>query len=1014
MRITAASPNQVAELEQMDRTTRIVLSTLCEQLSASTPELDFARLTKTVTSLLKVTTDTVIRTLCTQWIAQRTSSHGQSLDVDELSLMASLVKDPVRDIRVHSRVAFSTGLWNNVNKTSIMNAMVEHFANIFVTQPVLLASPGSFIAQDFTHKINGPILVMVDELIAVPPGLERLVQKYFKNSLSFKTISADCYLVLKKVLKRASKWERWDKTLNVLEKLFLRANKEENEDLAVQVLGQFVEFLAKGRHGQEYQASARLLEAICKRMIQQENSIYPQCLHLFSSLQELPQNVFLYYHLEISPFRIQHGGSRDASMEEFLQAHALNCVSNSDTSALTKHIESYCDQGLLISRRTVHELLKCLNNSGSDEGLWCCFLKMAELGYYFKQIELEQLFGNGRFSKKQLLPICVQACLKTIQNQSLPHTIAIRILEWAAEKVTMDSLNLTAALFEYEEDPKKLVERVVKVALKALSQAQGDPLRPTARNLLQQIVLKVTDLCHSIIEAVKEAVLGNVRISLAAQVGGSDGVKRRRESKLVQQGSLLAVVETDCGSDLELLLQLMICYPDQVTWKEINLLASKEGPSLLLTASSNEHLRKIHRLCFSIAAVLNQPELHIFFHIINVRFCEDPQESIQSLCHCVRESSEELCFHMRHLDAAQDILSSQSWAAEALLKAVEDTKRITHLDGVCNTIFVAWTRARSSQVQELCEKMLHGLTEKGWKLQSEGLQRQLTLLLRILGQRNLKIPADKILGSRASSAGSSASTDGGNGNEQIVEFQAEDIQKRIAQFLKHFKLDDLSDQVTFGFVLTKIYDGLEKIGRANFMKDLMEDCRCRSYELSFNESRFESFQRIQFFVENSPAGIMERDSAVGIARDAQVFSLGLALHKKLPEGDRNKCASFISASDLLTACKDNEAAASQFVQLLPAIQSYSQVYALIGKCSGRRPLWCEGYGRPRTYPQDLRQCEEESICRYFLGRVAYQKQGLDKHAELRCKLEQALRIILKNNILSLRHFEQMSYEEQSI
>ena len=671
-RINAPAKATQVELQHRSAVTRLVLTFLCETGTVSQAELpsfsetDAADVMKVVISILRASEDKVSRILCAWYIARK-ACHGQHLEVDDLMLMATLADDPVRDIRILARVAFSNGLYNHLDENVKMGMLVDHFATIFVTQPALLASLGSLIAEDFTYKINGNLIHMADAVM--PDVLERQYRKFMENSVSFKTMTVGCFLVLKEIFKKAPKWKRRDKSLKTLEKLFMRANKEDNENLAVQVLSASVGTLEEGHYGLEYRASEGLLETISRRMIGQKDAVYPQCLHLFSSLQEFPHEVFLYYHLEIAPLRIPHEGTSNSNMKKFLERHHLNCR-RSHVSHLARHIESYYEKGFLLSRRTVQQLIGCLSTFACNKKLWDCFLKMADVGHYFSEPELEVLFADTRFRGDEAeRPIWVDTCLKVVQNQNLPHAVSNRILMWAKGKLTTESLNLTASLFKYEEDPGKIVALVNGVALNAF---KNEKFQSQGRGLLQR-VLRVEDISVENVETFKNEVLGNstppmVHFTTSAAV----------------------ITQLDLNSNLELLLQLMIRYPDQVTWADLNKLASEEGPSLL-GGASKEILRKIHRL-WREAAVRNPkrtkgPEFHTFFHIIHVMFCDEPQDCIRSLCHYVRDKAgqankEQLHLQMHHLEGPQETLAHHPWAAQAVLEALDETKKVEHVNAL--------------------------------------------------------------------------------------------------------------------------------------------------------------------------------------------------------------------------------------------------------------------------------------------------------------------------------------------
>ena len=230
------------------------------------------------------------------------------------------------------------------------------------------------------------------------------------------------------------------------------------------------------------------------------------------------------------------------------------------------------------------------------------------------------------------------------------------------------------------------------------------------------------------------------------------------------------------------------------------------------------------------------------------------------------------------------------------------------------------------------------------------------------------------------------------------------------------KVEDLSDQVAFGLIMMKIYDGLLTAGKTHLMNHLLEEFEEIWKLVVLREISLETLQRIQYFVEKAP-GLKETETANGIVRDAQIYSLGLSLHETFPPEDSqelNICGSLVLASDLLAASQGDPAPIKFVIEPMPGIQSHGQISAFIKALSGQARLW-NRFGTELAGPFDnLGQMEEQILWKYFKYWLVYNSNDKEQQRMLHLQLEQALRRILKDKILTLRHLQCIGENEPNI
>ena len=167
---------------------RLALSILCEQpnlfLLDSTLSTNAA-----VLEVLEKSEDKACRILAAKYIAQVTADHEQSLEVEQLDFLTTLLEDPVQDVRVYSRGAFANGLWNNTNgQNELLDSMIQkYFPQMFATQPLLILTPGRLpvAAEDFTEKINGRLLDIVKDKAQIPLAFWDRVCKFIDYCANF-------------------------------------------------------------------------------------------------------------------------------------------------------------------------------------------------------------------------------------------------------------------------------------------------------------------------------------------------------------------------------------------------------------------------------------------------------------------------------------------------------------------------------------------------------------------------------------------------------------------------------------------------------------------------------------------------------------------------------------------------------------------------------------------------------------------------------------------------------------
>ena len=250
-----------------------ILQFLCSLLH---PAAFDAAMIKEVWDVLERSDKHAIRILCTRHISIAVSEHEQPLGNQVLEALAQLTEDNVRDVRVHSSVAFANGLLNNPNLHSDKR-MIELVAKVFAIHPVQLTIPGC-LPQDYTHIINGPLLLVIGKLSKIPRALVNRFCKFLGNLASSQTqptkyLRAMVQQIVKLLVKGLIKI--LPGTVESVEKLFLADNNaSKGEDYGSCLL----EFLSKCVELKlirwNYTASEKLLQKIAAKMKLEMSPIY--------------------------------------------------------------------------------------------------------------------------------------------------------------------------------------------------------------------------------------------------------------------------------------------------------------------------------------------------------------------------------------------------------------------------------------------------------------------------------------------------------------------------------------------------------------------------------------------------------------------------------------------------------------------------------------------------------------------------------------------------------------------
>ena len=776
---------------------QLTLSILCQHpdLTSSAAHTNAA-----VFGLLQNSPEKITRILSAKYLSFVSSNHGHRFQASELEFLAALGDDQVRDVRIHCRIAFANGLLNNKDNADLRDSMIAaYFPHMFATRPVILSAPGGPVAaEDFTHQINGPLLKLLKGAKNIPKAAKRALLKFVKSCAKVtQKDSLETRSDLRKALKLLTKSEPHLKgTVGVTEKIFLKAaNEYDDEKLAVRSIACLIKSIESGLH-EDYQASARLLSAISNRMIRKASSLYPQCLHVLSSIQELPQDIFNFYLLEMASFRISPEFLPEE--EAFLEYYGLAVHGSTPALAdLAYCIQEYYKDGAPVTIRTARSLLNCLSEQRVDEQglLWSSFTSMASASYFFTEKQQELLF---KVAPSQ------QACsawIKIIENQGLPPPSAFHNLLKAVQS-TMDlkeySLQLAHCIFAAtrEQSSDTIGEEMISIGLSTIQAASYDQSLSRKGRMLLMRVLDTYEISDRKVRALRRS-LENISDSLKTA-----GPLKKRPND-----------EAELVSYLELLLKLSRSHLQLVAWDDVNRMAAREG-TLLLDSQNEDHLRKIFKIWHDTATVLNVgfDASHVFFHLLFLQFGEEPPTLIQTLCHYLTEGASsgenvtgwlaklttktvtEDKFHLQmlHTHRFRVVLQQNYWACQKVLTAVKGTRKTgRHLEQLGDSIFVAWSRAQNIQVEQACEQMLRLLVKKGWRLKSEDLTDDARLLARIERNSNVTILMEHILAEGSTAPHVQCSKNDKNRKVTRREF----VNGTLGPAFAHFKVQDLATKI---------------------------------------------------------------------------------------------------------------------------------------------------------------------------------------------------------------------------
>ena len=918
LRASDTSQLVVQSLENRSRVIgQLALSILCKNpdLTSNTPHTNSA-----VIGVLDSSGEKATRILAAKYLSLVSSNHGQHFEAKHLKCLALLGDDEVRDVRIYCRVAFANGLLNNKDNAGLKDSMIAaYFPHMFATQPVILSAPGGpMAAEEFTHKINGPLLKLLKGAKNVSKAAQRAILKFVECcAKATRKDSVKTCFDLSEALKLLTKSDSNLKgTATVSERLFLKvANEYDDEVLAAESLACLIKSIEKGSHG-EYQASGRLLSTISNRMIRKSNSIYPQCLHVLSSIQELPQGIFNFYLLELASLRI----CPKLLPEErtFLQAHDLDVPRSAGAlSVIASSINEYYKWGVPVSNRTARALLDRLSEQFTEEQevLWNCFESMASAGYLFTEEQLALLF--------KVVPtqqVC-SAWIKVIQNQGLPSSVLQHVLNTlkSTKNLKGNSLELAHCIFAatQEQSSDMIGTIMISIGVNAIQTANyDDDLSRKGRRLLMR-VLETYEICDGRVRDLKhclQKISGKLKGAVPLREHGGDG------EELI--------------SYLQLLLKLTVSHPQLVTWEDVNRMATVEG-MVLLNSQLDDRLKKIFELWYETAKTQNIgfQDFHVFLLLLLLQFGEEPAVLIQSLCHyihrggatdannpsfvpkIIRGGTEDMLhLQMNHTHRFRVVLQENYWACQRVLEALEGTRKTgRHLENVGNSIFIAWSRAQNIQVGEACEEMLRVLVKKGWRLKSEELIDDARLLVRIEGNASLRLPTDLILVEESTHSQYS------EGDKKHRVTRRAFVNEILRPAFAHFKVQDVVTKILLYLLVADIYDSLEKAGHVELtgavLDSIMSSYRSKSFPfrqplkfLRLIEGEAEGtgylfLQDIQLYIKNS-AFSEAKLTTDDIARDAQIFTLGLHLHRKLQCGNAERISrngSFILASKIVSA-----------------------------------------------------------------------------------------------------------------
>ena len=829
--------------------------------------------------------------------------------------------------------------------------------------------------------------------------------------------------------------------ITAAEKIFLKAALEDdNEELAIACLAFIVESIERNRHETEhYQASERLLQTISTRMIRMPDPIYPQCLHALTSIQEIPQDLFPRYHLEMACVRMEP--EPKPNVKSFLKSHGLDVPEYAiSSSLLARHINyHYRSGGLLVSTRAAKLIVNCLKKNRNDEALWSCIQSMADATYFFKPDELSELFASRSF-QQVMTPSCHRACLRIIQNQGLPPSISNEILSLILKSnnvTTSDPLELAQYILSTHDDPARIVSPLISIGIQAMEETHDDPLFSFKARKLIKRVLEATKaegmvvVSQDLANALKSKILKSwsAESQTIAKPGHfppkSDG-KPYGASDRSSEGYV---------SNLELLLLLISSCPNQFIccWDEVNGLAATEGP-FLLSLQSNACLEEIFHLWHSATRrmefkFLKRPNYHVLFHIIHLQFGQDPQALIESLCSYIRDSSDHAAdafiLQPHHTQRIQPILQQNDWQCQRVLEALEETQAILdghRLQALGDSVFIAWSRGSSRQVEETCQKILHALVTKGWKLVSGHLTEHLEILVRLLGENNLGIPAademvaDKSRGpfwwSDSSRTEEPSPEQSVNSNEEDDEVEDEEDGSQPLDFLHYISQDtittlgvkDLSARVLFYLVTMDIYDSIREQAVATDPAVALQRLISRVINESDTKmlTAYFQLQRIQFYLRKSTEPVQVE--SYEFLSDAAVFSLGHALHNKFPREKRegmSKCGSLLLASDLLTACRENADQAHVYIEQMGEIQDHEQVSSFTDLVSFlKEPLEKRRLIPPAAGKANPKELEVELTLKYIRIMLCHDQEKVPR-------IEGNLRNLLKAGTLTWKHFKSL-------